>query len=80
MRGLRPTRQWQGQENAQATHHLQFTAAPATESTFPTHPISGTARTCRAGGEFGPHADAGESSTQYLYLYLYIHIDKLSIM
>lgn len=60
VRGLRPPRQRQGQEDAQAPHHLQLAAAAAAQPPLPAHPIPGPARAGRAGGESGPHADAGE--------------------
>lgn len=60
MRGLRPTREWQRQEDAQATHHLQLAAAAAAQSPIPAHTIPGAARARRTGSESGPNANAGE--------------------
>lgn len=61
VRGHRPAGERQGQENAQAPHHLQFPAAPATQPAVSAHPVPGAARTRRTGRQSRPHADAGKS-------------------
>lgn len=55
----------QGQEDAETPDDLLEPPTPAAEPTFPEDAVPGVARTGRIGGQFGPYANAGQSSLAF---------------